>query len=169
MNKLTTRAAALAITGMLITGVALADDDDNNDVKYRQAVMGAMGSQFSAIVLAFSGRVDHPGDLAALTEALAKMATVTGTLFPAGSEGGKALPLIWEEQDKVAMASDELIATSAQLAEAAASGNKGAATSPAISVRYISSKRTVCHDKITIPAVEAGSTAGIVRCKGGFT
>ena len=49
-------------------------------------------------------------------EALAVTSTQTATLFPEGSEGGKALPIIWEEPDKFAEAAKLMEETSRALA-----------------------------------------------------
>jgi cytochrome c556 len=98
----------------------------NPDAKYRHDVMEAMASHFAALAAIFTGRVDRPGQLQAHAEALAMTAAMTGSLFPAGSEGGAALPLAFEEPEGIQRGADNIAAATAALAAAAASGDKGA-------------------------------------------
>lgn len=121
-----TLVATLAAT--LLSGTALAGGHNkvSPDVKYRQDTMEAMSHHFSALAAIFTGRVDRPGQLEVHANALAATAALTGSLFPAGSEGGKALPKIWEEPDKVQAAAEMITSATAALAAAAASGDKGA-------------------------------------------
>ena len=58
--------------------------------------------------------------------AMAESAKLVEGLFPEGSEGSDALPLIWEEPEKVAEASRKNAVAAAALAAAAASGDRKA-------------------------------------------
>jgi cytochrome c556 len=116
----------ILITPILFFGSALAAEKDSNEVKYRQATMQAMGSQFGALAMVFTKRVARPQDLQVHAEALAVTATIAGELFPDGSEGGKALPAIWQEPDEFAAAAQELTDAAAALAAATKSGDNGA-------------------------------------------
>jgi cytochrome c556 len=121
--KLTLTIAAL----ILMTSNVLADDGhaaDSNEVKYRHAVMEAMSNQFAALAMVFTNRVKRPQDLQVHAAALAKTATIAGELFPAGSEGGDALPIIWQEPDKFAAAAQKLVDASAALAAATEGGDR---------------------------------------------
>lgn len=106
--------------------------------------MEAMGSSFGALALIMTNRVTRPDQLATQAKALAVSASVTPTLFPAGSEGGDALPLIWQEQDKVAEAAQRAVDATAALAAAAEAGDK-AALSKAFKAAGESCKG--CHER----------------------
>jgi cytochrome c556 len=119
-------------------------DSDNNEARYRHSVMEAMGSSFGALALIMTNRVQRPDQLATQAKALAISASVTPTLFPAGSEGGDALPLIWQEQEKVAEAAQRAVDATAALAAAAEAGDK-AALSKAFKAAGESCKG--CHER----------------------
>ena len=127
------KTSVLVLSGLslLVSFSAFADGEghDHGDTseaaKYRHTVMEAMGNHFAAVALIFTGRVDMPDDLQVHADALAATTATVGGLFAAGSEGGDALPLIWEEPDKVAAASQDAAETSAALATAIKGGNKG--------------------------------------------
>lgn len=137
----------LIMTVAMLTNTAYADGDhehDSNEVKYRHSVMEAMGYSFGSLAMIFTKRVDQPDSLKVHAEALATTATIAGTLFPAGSEGGQALPVIWEEPDKFAAAIEELQTSTAALADAAA-GNDPAALAAAFKTAGASCKG--CHER----------------------
>ena len=137
----------LIVTAVLLANAARADDDhehDSNEVKYRHAVMEAMGAQFGSLAMILNKRVDQTANLKVHAEALAATATVAGTLFPAGSEGGQALPIIWEEPDKFTAATDELVKMTAALATAAA-GDDPKAVAKAFKAAGSSCKG--CHER----------------------
>ncbi len=122
MHRLTAGLLALALT----CSAAAHDDEKNPQVRYRHAVMEAMANDFAAMALLFRGDVDRPGDLAANARSLAESASLIEGLFPAGSEGGHALPLVWEEPERVATVSREAAAAARALAEAAGSDDRAA-------------------------------------------
>jgi cytochrome c556 len=129
MHKRFCTSLTLALAALiLITGNVQADElaADSNEVKYRKAVMTAMGNQFGALAMVFTNRVKRPQDLQVHAAALATTATITGELFPTGSEGGEALPIIWEEADKFSAAAQQLVDASAALAAATESDDRGA-------------------------------------------
>jgi len=76
--------------------------------------------------MVFTNRVDRPDDMKVHAQALATTAALTAGLFPSGSEGGQALPLIWEEPDEFKAASLDLAEKTAALAKATEDGNKAA-------------------------------------------
>lgn len=137
-----------AATLLATISVAQADDEkhgsENDEARYRHSVMEAMGSSFGALALIMTNRVTRPDQLATQAKALAVSASVTPTLFPAGSEGGDALPLIWQEQDKVAEAAQRAVDATAALAAAAEAGDK-AALSKAFKAAGESCKG--CHER----------------------
>lgn len=117
---------------------------NNPDIKYRQDVMAAMGNHFAAVAAIFTGRVDRPGQLQAHAEALAATAAMTASLFPEGSEGGAVLPVLWDEPERVAQASEEVAAATAALAAAAAGGDRAAL---AQAFRSAGESCKACHDR----------------------
>ena len=119
-------------------------EHENDAARYRHTVMEAMGSSFGALALIMTNRVARPDQLATQAKALAISASVTPTLFPAGSEGGDALPLIWQEQDKVAEAAQRAVDATAALAAAAETGDR-AALSKAFKAAGESCKG--CHER----------------------
>lgn len=126
--SLTCSAALLTVLG---AAYAAGDDDHehgetSNEARYRHTVMEAMGSSFGALALIMTNRVARPDQLATHAQALAETTSIVGTLFPPGSEGGDALPLIWQEPEKVAEAAKTAADATAALAAAAKSGDKAA-------------------------------------------
>ncbi|TDJ43958.1 MAG: cytochrome c [Gammaproteobacteria bacterium] len=121
---------ALASFALLVSGAAVADGDDHDHgetsdaAKYRHTVMEAMGSHFAAVALILTKRVDMPDDLLIHATALANTAATVDGLFAAGSEGGDALPLIWEEPDEVDAAAQEVMDATAALASALEGGDR---------------------------------------------
>ena len=91
------------------------------EVDYRQHTMSAVGGHMQAIVDIIQGKVTHAGHMATHANALADLADLADTLFPAGSQGGDALPAIWEN-------GEDFQSKLAAFKEAAA-GFKGAAGS----------------------------------------
>ena len=96
----------------------------NPEVRYRHWVMEAMSNDFAAMAMLFKNEVSRPGDMAVLARSLADSASLIAGLFPEGSEGAAALPLIWEEPDRVSEASKKSADTAAALAVAAEGGNR---------------------------------------------
>ena len=145
MKKLSGAVFAAAL--LIFAGTSIADDDnddENNEAKYRHSVMESMGYSFGSIAQIFTKRVDRPDELVVHAQALAKTASLSGGLFPAGSEGGDALPLAWEEPEKVAAASQEMADATAALAKAAEGGNP-AEIAKAFKAAGASCK--ACHEK----------------------
>ena len=76
--------ATLAFASASFSATAPADA-----IKYRKAVMSAMGAHTGAFSLINFGRVEHPDHLRAHVAALAAMGTEVKVLFPAGSGHGR--------------------------------------------------------------------------------
>lgn len=84
----------VALAAAAIAGYALAQDDV---IAKRQALMKDNGAQAQAAGQMVQGAT--PFDAAAAKAAMEKIAANAGeipALFPQGSEGGKALPAIWQ-------------------------------------------------------------------------
>ena len=132
----------IAATFVLLTsGVSWAGE---LDAKYRRTVMSSLGSQFSAFVMVFTNKVDRPGELQMHADALAATSGTVSSLFPEGSEGGDALPLIWREPGKVAKSSAMLKEQMDALAAAVRSDDKAA-----IAVAFKSAGKACkgCHER----------------------
>ena len=88
------RIGAVALA-YLALGVAASE----GQVEYRQHVMAAVGGHMQALADIVRGKVEHTGHLATHANALADLAGIAPTLFPAGSEGGDTLPAVWENAE----------------------------------------------------------------------
>jgi cytochrome c556 len=85
----------------LCLGLALAVPAaaDEGAAEYREHVMEAIGGHMQSAVDILRGDVPHQEHLRLHVNALAELAGIADTLFPEGSEGGDALPEIWEEPE----------------------------------------------------------------------
>ena len=90
-----TKAKAAAVLALAALGVTASE----GEVDYRQHVMSAVGGHMQSIADIVRGKVEHTGHLAAHANALADLADIAPTLFPAGSEGGDTLPAVWEQPE----------------------------------------------------------------------
>jgi cytochrome c556 len=121
--------AAVLLAAIPFAHAAEGDHEHENDeARYRHSVMEAMGSSFGALALILTNRVARPDQLATQAKALAISTSMVPTLFPEGSAGGDALPLIWQEQDKVSEAAQKAVDATAALAAAAEAGDRAALT-----------------------------------------
>jgi len=138
----------LTASAFLITGTATADDghdDDNDAVKYRHQVMATMGSSFGAFILLFMNKVEQPEKhLVANARILATAAALTADLVPEGSQGGEALPAIWDDMDEYQKLAQEVADATASLAASAEAGDR-AGMGKAFKAAGQSCKG--CHDK----------------------
>jgi cytochrome c556 len=66
-------------------------------VDYRTHVMAAVGGHMQSAAEILRQRVPYQAHLTLHAEALAELAGITDTLFEEGSEGGDALPEIWQD------------------------------------------------------------------------
>jgi cytochrome c556 len=125
MRRVILAAATATVALFQLSAAAEAPADA---IKYRQAIMAAMGGHIAALGLVNMGRVPHQSHLQAHADALADLATQAKVAFPANSGTGEteALPLIWQEQDRFnqALAANEKAA--AGLKAAIATGDKAA-------------------------------------------
>jgi cytochrome c556 len=101
------------------------DNQKNPEIRYRHAVMEAMSNQVEAMALILQGKVERADEMQVSARALAESATLVSGLFPENSKGADALPLIWEEPEKVAAAAKRSVEATIALAAAAESGAKG--------------------------------------------
>ena len=113
------------------------------DAEYRKNAMSAVGGHMQGIVKIIRGEVPHASHLAVHGNAMADLAEIAPTLFPEGSEGGDALPAIWEDPDDFAEKL-EAFRTAAQGFKEAASGGDVAAAGAAL--RDLGGACKGCHD-----------------------
>ncbi len=86
-------AAAIAAAGVAA---------NEGEVEYRQHTMQAVGGHMQAAVDILRQKVSHPEHLALHAGALADLSEIVPSLFPDTSQGGDALPRIWEEPEEFA-------------------------------------------------------------------
>ncbi len=92
-------------------------------VKYRQAAFTLVGSHFGRLAPVVRGQA--PFDAAAVqreTALLQQLAALPWDGFAPGTEGGKASPDIWKEQEKFKQLQDRMRGEVDKLAEASKSG-----------------------------------------------
>lgn len=111
------------------------------EVDYRHHTMEAVGGHMQAMVDILKQSVPHSAHMTLHANAMADLATIARTLFPAGSEGGDALPAIWENPDDFATRLTAFDEAAAALKAAAASG---AGVGPAI--QNLGQACKGCHD-----------------------
>ena len=93
------------------------------EVDYRQHTMAAVGGHMQAIVDIIQGKVPHGEHMPLHANALADLAEIAPTLFPAGSDGGDALPAVWENGEDFAAKLAAFKEAAAGFKAAAASGD----------------------------------------------
>ena len=113
------------------------------DAEYRKHAMQAVGGHMQAIVKIIRGEVPHASHLPMHGNAMADLAEAAGSLFPEGSEGGDALPAIWEDPEDFAE-KIEAFRTAAQSFKEAAAGGDVAAAGAAL--QNLGGACKGCHD-----------------------
>lgn len=112
--------AAIAAAATLCGFPALAGE---GDAEYRHHTMEAVGGHMQALVDILQQKVPHTAHLALHANALNDLAGIADTLFPAGSEGGDALPAIWEDPEDFAERLGAFQTAATKLNAAVASGD----------------------------------------------
>ena len=123
-----------------------ADDAANHEgvAKYRHHTMEAIGGHMQALADILRGHVTYTDHLPIHAGALAALAEITPTLFPAGSGGPntEALPAIWENPEDFAKRVDAFREAAANLNDVV---GKGGALGPA--VKRVGQSCKGCHDE----------------------
>ena len=114
-----------------MAGQSLAADSPEAAVKYRQAVMKAIGGHMGAIAAVVKGEVGHGPHVANHARGIKDMSLIVDDIFPANStfdnyNKTNALPAIWKEPEKFKKAVDAFKAAAADFERVAESGDKGA-------------------------------------------
>ncbi|HEY9080967.1 cytochrome c [Magnetovibrio sp.] len=127
MMKRTTLFACAALAAISFTAPAMADDA--GEIKYRKSVMKSIGGHMGSIAGIFKAETGNQTNLAVHTQGMAALATITGSVFPKGSDFGEtgALPVIWEKPDDFAKAVKMFESAAANMNAAAMSGDMAAA------------------------------------------
>ena len=135
--------AALALVGLLISGLAMADA--KSDIAYRQGAFKVVGGHMSSMVAILRGQVRQE-NFTMHAQGMADIAKVIPTVFPEGSGEGKteALAKIWTDQAGFKTAVNAFTTAANGVAEAAASGDMGATGA---AFRKLSGSCKGCHDE----------------------
>lgn len=114
-----------AIACAVIATPVVADEAENY-IKYRQAMMKAIGGHMGSSSQIVRGKVNPEGDLAMHARALAALNSNLTRLFPEGSDFGetKAKEAIWEDWAKFEKAADAGKQATAAFADAVESGDE---------------------------------------------
>lgn len=111
----------------LIAGAAnVQAEEPENYIKYRKAMMKAIGGHSGAASQIVRGKVAPEGDLIMHAKALADLNSNIARLFPEGSDFGetKAKEEIWGQWEKFERAADDAKKATAAFAAAAATGDQ---------------------------------------------
>ncbi|MDH4108884.1 MAG: cytochrome c [Gammaproteobacteria bacterium] len=143
-RKIVATVVAAAITlGISIQVVAETTPEDARD--YRGSVMTALRGHIGASSMILRGLVEDNGQLLNHAESLANTALELKNLFPAGSNVGesKALPAIWEQQEKFAEAIKATVDATAAFEDAVVGGD---AEAIGAAFRAMGQSCRGCHD-----------------------
>jgi cytochrome c556 len=131
------------LIGLVALGAASAAIASEGELEYREHTMEAIGGHMQAAVDILRQKVPHASHMTIHADALAALSGIVGTLFPEGSEGGDALPAIWEEPEDFAERV-EAMREAATAFSAAARSNDDAALGQAFQALGQACKG--CHD-----------------------
>jgi len=117
--------------GAVTAAQALAIDEPANVIKYRQAVMKAIGGHIGSIAGVVKGEVSFAGDVAAHARGIQEMSRLVPHLFPKGTDNAmqkktRALPSIWAERAKFEAAVKAFQDASANMVRVAEAGDPSA-------------------------------------------
>jgi cytochrome c556 len=118
----------LTVVLSVATAPMVVAEEAENYIKYRQAVMKAIGGHTGASSQIVRGKIEAGEDLAMHAAALARLNSDLTRLFPEGSDFGetKAKGEIWEDWDKFEQAAKAAQDATAAFAAAAESGDQAA-------------------------------------------
>jgi cytochrome c556 len=121
---LRTTAIAGALGACLAAGVAFAQADPDNAIKYRQTIYETLGANLTAVVMNLKGEVAFPDAVAVHARTVADTAPL---VLPAmeqdtagqGSAETEALDKIWDNWDDFTSKAEDMQAAATRLAELA--------------------------------------------------
>ncbi len=116
---------SLLLAGLLATTATVQAADPENYIKYRQAVMKAIGGHMGATGQIVRGKVPEDAELALHAQALADLSADLTRLFPEGSDFGEteAKAAIWEDPAKFEQAANTARDATAAFAAAVKGGD----------------------------------------------
>lgn len=127
--KTTTLVACAAIAAVSFTAPAFADNhgggNPDGEIKYRKAVMKAIGGHMGGIVGIVKKETGNKANLMVHAQGMAALSNITGSIFPEGSDFGETgtLPAVWEKPTEFANAVKMFQDAAAGLEQAAQSGD----------------------------------------------
>jgi cytochrome c556 len=132
MHRKVVSAAAALFVFLSLLATAVAETKPENAIKYRHAVMEAMGGHMEALALIAFNLVQTTDDkiLENHAESLANLSDELLMIFPEGSGVGEteALPKIWAEPEKFTESVEAAVQAIAILEDAVESGDRKAIT-----------------------------------------
>lgn len=131
----------------LTAGTALSVSADEEDfIKYRQAVMKTNGGNISGVVAIIKGKVPYKEDLVAHATGLNEIAMILPNAFKQKTTGGetRAKPEIWEDWDDFQQKIKDLQSATAELLAAA---NSGGAAAAGAKLGAVGDACSACHKK----------------------
>ncbi len=130
MRTFTKAILTIGTAAALSAGTAFSvSADDKAAIKYRQAVMSAVGGHMGGSVAIIKGKVPYKEDLVAYATGLDDMANIAANAFKHKTDGGKtrAKPNIWEDVGDFDQKIEDLKKATADFLAAARSGGPEAA------------------------------------------
>ncbi len=103
-RRITAFALAGVVAATSLVGLAVAETAPDNAIKYRKAVMSAVGANMSALVMIAKGEVEHEEALAAHAQMLAETSELSLAAFRQNTDGqGRekttAIAKVWSDWD----------------------------------------------------------------------
>ena len=132
LKSRTIGAGLVAVALTLGSSLALAVDEPENVIKYRQGVMKANSGHMGSLAAVAKGEVSFMDEAAVHAQSIHGMSQQIGRLFPEGTGPGDteietdALPSIWEQNQEFEQALTRLQEESAKMVEAANGGDQTA-------------------------------------------
>ena len=113
---------------LIVTATSTHAEEPENYIKYRKAMMTALGGHMAAASQIVRGKVSPEGDLAMHAQAMSELTVNLTRLFPKGSDFGetKAKAEIWENWEKFEKAAMDAKNATAKFAETVAGGDENA-------------------------------------------
>ena len=138
------KSIALTIAALFAATVNVQAEEPENYIKYRQAMMKAIGGHSGAASQIVRGKVAREDDLAMHAKALADLSSNITRLFPEGSDFGetRAKEAIWSQWEKFEQAAGDAAKATAAFSEAAAAGNR---EQIAVAFKDVGESCKACH------------------------
>ncbi len=124
------KSTVMAIGLALVATMAGADNHTSgqNEIKYRKAVMKALGGHMSAMARIIKGEVGHTGHMFGHATAINVIASMMADIFPKGSGGNntRANDEVWQDAVKFSEAVGAFQGAAANLLQSGNSDDRGA-------------------------------------------